>query len=198
MTGSHPTRSRLTAALRPAAFGADPAGERMERIRRSPNFANGVFVNPVGARTAPSGSMLKFASTYFRKEERVRRAPAGTVPVHPTTVADLATPPASGLRLTWMGHSSVLVEIDGRRVLFDPVWGAALFALLDGGAQAAAPGAGGAAGAGAGGRGGHLPRPLRPSGHAHDPGAGAEPRHVRRPARASAPIWSAGASRPTG
>ncbi|MFD8089010.1 MBL fold metallo-hydrolase [Streptomyces malaysiensis] len=123
MTGSHPTRSRLTAALRPAAFGADPGGERMERIRRSPNFANGVFVNPVGARTVPSGSMLKFASTYFRKEERVRRAPAGTVPVHPTTVADLATPPASGLRLTWMGHSSVLAEIDGRRVLFDPVWG---------------------------------------------------------------------------
>ncbi|GAA3356940.1 hypothetical protein GCM10017744_025590 [Streptomyces antimycoticus] len=77
MTGSHPTRSRLTAALRPAAFGADPAGERMERIRRSPNFANGVFVNPVGARTAPSGSMLKFASTYFRKAERVRRPRPG-------------------------------------------------------------------------------------------------------------------------
>ncbi|MGK7229677.1 MBL fold metallo-hydrolase [Streptomyces hygroscopicus] len=123
MTGSHPTRSRLAAALRPAAFGADPAGERMERIRRSPNFANGVFVNPVGARTAPSGSMLKFAATYFRKEERIRRSPAGTVPVHPTTVADLAVPPASGLRLTWMGHSSVLAEVDGRRVLFDPVWG---------------------------------------------------------------------------
>ncbi|MEU1942819.1 MBL fold metallo-hydrolase [Streptomyces sp. NPDC020125] len=123
MTGSHPTRSRFAAALRPAAFGADPAGERMERIRRSPNFANGVFVNPVGARTGPSGSMLKFASTYFRKEERIRRAPAGAVPVHPTTVADLAAPPASGLRLTWMGHSSVLAEIDGRRVLFDPVWG---------------------------------------------------------------------------
>ncbi|MFD8741424.1 MBL fold metallo-hydrolase, partial [Streptomyces sp. NPDC059618] len=43
--------------------------------------------------------------------------------VHPTTLADLAAPPASGLRLTWMGHSSVLAEIDGRRVLFDPVWG---------------------------------------------------------------------------
>lgn len=123
MTGSRPTRSRLAAALRPAAFGADPAGERMERIRRSPNFANGVFVNPVGARTAPSGSMLKFLPTYFRKEERVRRAPAGAVPVHPTTLADLAVPPATGLRLTWMGHSSVLAEIDGRRVLFDPVWG---------------------------------------------------------------------------
>ncbi|MEU1786504.1 MBL fold metallo-hydrolase [Streptomyces sparsogenes] len=123
MTGSSHKRARLAAALRPAAFGADPAGERMERIRRSPNFSGGVFVNPVGARTTPSGSMLKFLPTYFRKEERVRRAPAAPVPVHPTTVADLAVPPASGLRLTWMGHSTVLAEIDGRRVLFDPVWG---------------------------------------------------------------------------
>jgi L-ascorbate metabolism protein UlaG (beta-lactamase superfamily) len=35
----------------------------------------------------------------------------------------LDRPPASGLRLTWLGHATVLAEIDGRRVLFDPVWG---------------------------------------------------------------------------
>lgn len=125
MTGADPLpplRTRLR-SLRPAAFGADPDGARMERIRRSPNFADGVFQNPVGARTRPSGSALEFAKVYFRKEERARRAPAGTVPVHATTYADLAEPPATGLRLTWMGHSSVLAEIDGRRVLFDPVWG---------------------------------------------------------------------------
>lgn len=115
-------RTRLR-SLRPDAFGADPAGARMERITRSPNFADGVFQNPEGARTRPSGSMLEFAKVYFRKEERARRSPTGTVPVHATTLADLAAPPATGLRLTWMGHSSVLAEIDGRRVLFDPVWG---------------------------------------------------------------------------
>ncbi|MFI9722655.1 MBL fold metallo-hydrolase [Streptomyces sp. NPDC052396] len=109
-------------ALRPAAFGADPAGERLARIRRSPNFADGVFINPLGVSRKPSGSMLKYLPTYFGKEERARRTPAHPIPVHPTTVADLATPAASGLRLTWMGHSSVLAEIDGHRVLFDPVW----------------------------------------------------------------------------
>ncbi|WKU47891.1 MBL fold metallo-hydrolase [Streptomyces sp. VNUA116] len=121
MTGFRLSSSPLD-ALRPAAFGADPSGERMARIRRSPHFADGVFTNPVGAQRTPSGAMLKFLPTYFRAEERARRAPAGTVPVHPTTVADLAVPAASGLRLTWMGHSSVLAEIDGARVLFDPVW----------------------------------------------------------------------------
>ncbi|MEU0243293.1 MBL fold metallo-hydrolase [Streptomyces sp. NPDC006235] len=111
-------------ALRPGAFGADPSGERMARIRRSPHFKDGVFQNPGGpARTRPSGSTLDFAKNFFDKETRPRRAPKGTVPVHATTLADIARPPATGLRLTWMGHSSVLAEIDGRRVLFDPVWG---------------------------------------------------------------------------
>ena len=111
-------------ALQPDAFGAEPTGERLERIRRSPHFANGVFVNPEGTRTRPSGgSAVDVAKVFLRKEERARRSPAGPIPVHATTLADLARPPATGLRLTWMGHSSVLTEIDGHRVLFDPVWG---------------------------------------------------------------------------
>ena len=38
------------------------------------------------------------------------------------TLASMNKPPASGLRVTWMGHSSMLLEIDGARVLMDPVW----------------------------------------------------------------------------
>src|SRR5262249_22181070 len=33
-----------------------------------------------------------------------------------------ATPPATGLRVTWLGHAAILIEIDGHRVLTDPVW----------------------------------------------------------------------------
>ncbi|MEE1754115.1 MBL fold metallo-hydrolase [Streptomyces sp. SP18CS02] len=125
MTGAdfeHSLRSRVR-SLRPAAFGADATGERLERIRSSPNFADGVFQNPQADVHRPSGSSLEFAKLYLSKEARIRRAPAGPIPVHATTVADLARPPVSGLRLTWLGHSSVLAEIDGLRVLFDPVWG---------------------------------------------------------------------------
>ncbi|MEU1404061.1 MBL fold metallo-hydrolase [Streptomyces sp. NPDC005728] len=110
--------------LQPEAFGAEPRGERLTRIRRSPHFKDGVFQNPGGtARTRPAGSMVDFAKVFFDKDIRPLRAPRGTVPVHATTLADLAKPPVTGLRVTWMGHSSVLVEIDGHRVLFDPVWG---------------------------------------------------------------------------
>ena len=38
-------------------------------------------------------------------------------------LAAWAKPPSTGLRATWLGHSTVLIEIDGLRVLTDPVWG---------------------------------------------------------------------------
>ncbi|MGC4996691.1 MBL fold metallo-hydrolase [Streptomyces sp. DT195] len=123
MTGLRSQSSGLR-ALQPEAFGAEPRGERLARIHRSPHFKDGVFQNPGGtARTRPSGSTLDLAKAFFDKGTRPVRAPHGTIPVHPTTVADLAKPPVTGLRVTWLGHSSVLVEIDGHRVLFDPVWG---------------------------------------------------------------------------
>lgn len=37
-----------------------------------------------------------------------------------TSVYDAA--PATGLRITWIGHTSLLIEIDGIRILTDPVW----------------------------------------------------------------------------
>src|SRR5207248_1254062 len=50
--------------------------------------------------------------------------PSMALPIFSRTLAVLADAPTSGLRLTWLGHSTVLVEIDGVRLLTDPVWGA--------------------------------------------------------------------------
>jgi L-ascorbate metabolism protein UlaG (beta-lactamase superfamily) len=52
-----------------------------------------------------------------------RRVPKGPLPALDPREA-WRRPPASGLRATWLGHSTVLLEIDGVRVLTDPVWGA--------------------------------------------------------------------------
>ena len=51
-----------------------------------------------------------------------RRVPRGPLPSMNPLEA-WARAPASGLRATWLGHSTVLIEIDGLRVLIDPVWG---------------------------------------------------------------------------
>jgi L-ascorbate metabolism protein UlaG (beta-lactamase superfamily) len=42
--------------------------------------------------------------------------------VQPRTKQDFDAPPNTGLRVTWLGHSTLLVELDHHRVLVDPVW----------------------------------------------------------------------------
>ena len=118
MPGTGPW-ARIT-DLRPAAFGAEPTGERLARIRRSPNFVDGAFRNPVPTRRLAPGA---FPGALREGLAKKRTRPGGAVPVHRLTPAELDVPSASGLRLTWMGHATVLAEIGGRRVLFDPVWG---------------------------------------------------------------------------
>ncbi|GAA2998060.1 MBL fold metallo-hydrolase [Kitasatospora albolonga] len=108
--------------IRTEPFGAEPTGARLARIRNSPNFRGGAFRNPVPtSRLARTRNRLELNRGQFAAS-RHRRAPAAAVPLHRLLPIELAEPPGSGLRATWLGHATVLVEIDGRRVLFDPVW----------------------------------------------------------------------------
>ena len=75
----------------------------------------------------PVPTVIGGLSTIFKVLPHYLMNKAETVPVRAlgpfrTDVAVYASPPESGLRVTWMGHSSMLVEIDGVRVLVDPVW----------------------------------------------------------------------------
>ncbi len=79
-----------------------------------------VFFNPVETRLGGLSLMLKVLPQYLiNREETEPRKPLG--PFH-TDPAAYATPPASGMRVTWFGHSSLFLEIDGVRLLVDPVW----------------------------------------------------------------------------
>jgi len=92
---------------------------------RSPMLKHAVKVgrkyqNSVETSVGSFDLMLKILWLYARnKEDRVPRKPLGPF----RTDAQMYTQPAaSGLRVTWMGHSSVLIEMDGLRVLIDPMW----------------------------------------------------------------------------
>jgi L-ascorbate metabolism protein UlaG (beta-lactamase superfamily) len=113
----------LAARLRPASFGGRATGERLERVRRSPQYRDGAFRNERPVRLGGVREMLPMVRDLLRRADRVRRTPAGALPLVRPAAADAGAPPISGLRLTWCGHASVLAEIDGHRVLFDPVWG---------------------------------------------------------------------------
>ncbi len=105
----------------PAAMGGDPTrGERGERMRNSPRYRDGVFHNPPGAvRTheTPAGRTI-VRELLFGKE---LRHPSQPIPLVQDVTAD--GPASQMLAVTWLGHATVLAEIQGRRVLFDPVWG---------------------------------------------------------------------------
>lgn len=78
------------------------------------------FQNPVETKVGGLGMLLKVLPLYLaNKEERVPRRPLGPFR---TDLSVYERPPRTGLRITWMGHSSLFVEIDGVRVLIDPVW----------------------------------------------------------------------------
>jgi len=95
------------------------AEQRRERIEASPRWRDGRFHN-TAPDTLPKPGLGTMAAFLFR---RGRRTPSVPLPV----VSPLETwrrAPDTGLRVTWLGHSTMLLEIDGHRVLTDPVFGA--------------------------------------------------------------------------
>jgi L-ascorbate metabolism protein UlaG (beta-lactamase superfamily) len=99
----------------PAAMGARPSGARGERVRNSPQFRDGKFRNSVPPTVATVSGRDIFRE--WRRSD-VARKPAKEIPV----ITGVPVPAANGLHITWLGHATTLVEIDGRRVLLDPVW----------------------------------------------------------------------------
>ncbi len=78
------------------------------------------FQNPVPTTVGGAGIIFKVLPLYLsNKAETEPKTPLGPFRTDPGVYAE---PPASGLRVTWFGHSSFLLEIDGLRVLVDPVW----------------------------------------------------------------------------
>ncbi len=78
------------------------------------------FVNPVP--TTVGG-----LSIMFKVGPRILFGGAARTPSHPlgpfrTDPSVYEASPRSGLRITWFGHSSSLIEIDGVTLLIDPVW----------------------------------------------------------------------------
>jgi L-ascorbate metabolism protein UlaG (beta-lactamase superfamily) len=80
----------------------------------------GKFRNPVPTSTGGFGLVLKVLPQYLTNKAEVE--PKQALGPFRTDVGAYATEPASGLRVTWFGHSASLVEMDGFRVLIDPVW----------------------------------------------------------------------------
>jgi L-ascorbate metabolism protein UlaG (beta-lactamase superfamily) len=108
------------AVLSQPQFGAPLEGARLARAQANPQFRDGRFVN-LEPEAPSTTSLVDYALRQFSGEE-VREPPAPVPVLAVDRQALPAAPPASGLRAFWIGHASTYVEIDGLRILLDPVF----------------------------------------------------------------------------
>src|SRR6202008_1186234 len=101
----------------PAALGADPASIRAV-AQRSPNYRDGVFVNLDPATFNLDREELGMIAWEF-VGGRGRSRPAAPIPL---AAPGLFDGDPGRLAVSWLGHATALLEIDGYRVLTDPVW----------------------------------------------------------------------------
>ncbi|HEU4469661.1 MAG TPA: MBL fold metallo-hydrolase [Flavisolibacter sp.] len=99
-------------------FGRLPSGERKQRINASPHFAKGQFQNqsPTPALTE-GASMLSVTAAFFFARPRSVTPPM----VMPSQRSDLLNLDPAQDVLVWFGHSSYFMQLDGKKILVDPV-----------------------------------------------------------------------------
>lgn len=99
-------------------FGRYPSGERLERIRKSTHYKDGAFQNMEETPTF-SGDMnyLQLAYLFFFGGSKDKYPHQDLLSVK----TDLHQLDINQNILVWIGHSSYYIQIDGKRILVDPV-----------------------------------------------------------------------------
>lgn len=103
--------------MRQPQFGKIPAGERLARIEKSPHYKDGSFRNLVETPTISDGYSVtgEIYNTIFK--EHPNRFPIDSLPSIKT---DLLKLPVDSNVVIWLGHSSVYIQLNGKRILADP------------------------------------------------------------------------------
>jgi len=103
--------------LRLPKFGGKPSGKRLEVMQNSPNFKNGAFQNVSETpQLAEDASIPKMFKEFFSAKNK---RPPGKIPSIKTDLNKLSLDEDV---LIWFGHSSYYLQVDGIKILVDPVF----------------------------------------------------------------------------
>lgn len=104
--------------LKQRKFGKLPSGARLEKIKNSPNYRDGKFQNQSITPDLTEGTnyFAVLKEFIFKQSKRVK-----PVDIIPSIQTNLLTLDINKDVLVWFGHSSYFIQIDGKRMLVDPV-----------------------------------------------------------------------------
>ncbi len=99
-------------------FGKVPFGERLARMERSPNYRDGVFHNQLPTPMMKEGVTYPSVLRDFLFNRSDRQTPPSALP---SQKIDLSALDPKENVFVWFGHSSFFMQIDGKKILVDPV-----------------------------------------------------------------------------
>lgn len=102
-----------------ARFGKAPTGERLSIIQKSPNYKNGKFENEHFTPDLTEGYTMTGVLYEFLFKRKEHRIPVDLIPSIKTDLRNLSLDKDV---LVWFGHSSYFIQIEGKRILVDPVF----------------------------------------------------------------------------
>jgi len=105
--------------MRQPSFGSAPTGRRLARILQSPNYRDGQFQNISNTPALTEGvSYYSVFRKFFFARKPMVKPPAPL----PSVKIDLLHLNLDEQVLVWFGHSSYFLQVDGKRILVDPVF----------------------------------------------------------------------------
>jgi L-ascorbate metabolism protein UlaG (beta-lactamase superfamily) len=108
--------------LKHPKFGRLPSGNRLMKIKKSSNYKNGKFQNLSFTPDLAEGETYFRVIWKFLFQKSERNKPIDRMPSQKTNLLNLG--PDENI-LVWFGHSSYFIQIDGKRILVDPVFSGA-------------------------------------------------------------------------
>ncbi|WP_420316548.1 MBL fold metallo-hydrolase [Ekhidna sp.] len=101
-------------------IGGSPFGDRLERMKSSPNFNDGKFQNTVETKMEMSFADVRKTLAHYLFADKSDKSPKESIQVKPFNATEFASL-SDSIAFTWLGHSTVLFRINGVTILADPV-----------------------------------------------------------------------------
>ncbi len=103
-------------------FGKAPSGARLEKMKLSPRYKDGAFQNLSNTPALSEGASYYKVLKQFFFEKSKRSAPGEVLPAKKV---DLKVLDPMEEVMIWFGHSSYFMQLNGKKILVDPVFSGA-------------------------------------------------------------------------